>query len=202
MQTPRRTGRAVTDLRSHLWLWTAVAGGVASDLASKSLLWRHLGGPPETGGRVLDVLAGWLRLVASRNPGIVFGLEPGAWFNLGPGAGQAVTVVLTVLTAALIFYLFAVSDSDSRWTHLACGIILAGAFGNLYDRVAFGHVRDVFQFTAEVGGRSLWPFVFNAADVFLVVGVAFLAIRLLLTPHPDEAGNPEAPAEPSPDERA
>ena len=175
---------------------------MAADLASKALLWRHVGGPPEDGGHVLELIPGVLRLVASRNPGIVFGLNPGAWFDLSPGVGQALTALVTLLTAGLIFYLFAVSPARSHWTHLACGLIMAGAVGNLYDRLAYGYVRDVLQFTAEVGGRAVWPFVFNAADVFLVVGVAFLAVRLLVAPQADEPTPSDEPEEASTRERA
>jgi len=155
---------------------------VAADLLSKSLLWRYLGGPPETGGRVVDVVPGWLRLVASRNPGIVFGINLSAWFALGPAASQVLTITLTVLTAGLIFYVFAASQRSHRWVHVWCGLILAGAIGNLCDRLAWGHVRDLFQFTVKVGDQPLWPFVFNAADVFLVVGVALLSLMILRGP--------------------
>jgi signal peptidase II len=178
------------------------AGGVVLDLASKSLLWTYLGGPPEVGGRVHDLLPGFLRLVASRNPGIVFGINFAEWFSLGAGAGQALTAALTVVTAGLIVYVFASSPRRRRWTHVWCGLILAGAVGNLYDRLLFGYVRDVFQFTLEVGGQTLWPFVFNAADVFLVVGVALLALAILFAPRPEEAASAETASEAPARERA
>lgn len=177
---------------------------MAVDLVSKSLLWHHLGGPPETGGRVVNLLAGLLRLVASRNPGIVFGINFAEWFHLGAGAGQAFTAALTVLTAALIVYVFASSPRGRRWMHVWCGLILAGALGNLYDRLVYGFVRDLFQFTLRVGGKAVWPFVFNAADVFLVVGVMLLAMAILFQrdptgrpPRRDERAAPEKPAEAS-----
>ncbi len=194
MQTPPRTGLAVRDARSHARLWGVAAGGVALDLASKSLLWAYLAGPPDAGGRIVDLVAGFLRLVASRNPGIVFGINLAEWFALGPGAGQILTTVLTVLTGGLIFYVFAVSPRRRRWMHVWCGLILAGALGNLYDRLVYGFVRDLFQFTLTVGGKALWPFVFNAADVFLVLGVGMLAIAILRSPRPDEA-DPDSPSE-------
>jgi len=173
-----------------------VAGGVAVDLASKTLLWSYLAGPPDAGGRTVDFLPGFLRLVASRNPGIVFGMNPADWFSLGAGAGQVLTAVLTVLTAGLILYVFADSPRSRGWTHVWCALILAGALGNLYDRLVYGYVRDVFQFTLTVGGKAVWPFVFNAADVFLVFGVAMLALAILRSPRPDAAAeaHAEAPA--------
>ena len=195
MQTPPRTGLAVTDARSHLRLWSVAAGGVAVDLISKSLLWQFLDGPPETGGRVVELVPGLLRLVASRNPGIVFGINVAKWFSLGEEAGQVLTAALTVLTAGLIVYIFATADRRRRWMQAWCGLILAGALGNLYDRLACGHVRDVFQFTLMAGGRTLWPFVFNAADVFLVVGVVLLALAILFQRDPD--GRPSQGNEPA-----
>jgi len=201
MQTPTRTGVAVTDARSHVRLWGVAVGGVAVDLVSKSLLWHYLAGPPDVGGRVANLVPGFLRLVASRNPGIVFGIDFPEWFGIGAGAGQALTAALTVLTASLIFYLFAVADRTRRWTHVWCGLVLAGALGNLYDRLAFGYVRDLFQFTLTAGGRPVWPFVFNAADVFLVIGVALLALAILVAPRGERAPASGTTPEPASRER-
>ena len=191
MPTPGRKGLAVTDGGSHLRLWLTVGLGLLVDLAGKHFLWLLLGGPPESGGRVVTVIPGWLRLVASENPGIVFGIDFGENLGLGPVAGRIATIVLTVATSALIFYVFAMSRPRQRWTHFWCGLILAGAAGNLFDRIAFGHVRDLIQFTVEMGGRPVWPFVFNAADVYLVVGVIAVAWTMLFGSGSQEAGRRE-----------
>jgi signal peptidase II len=164
--------------------------GLALDLAAKSLGWNFLGGPLEEGGRELSIIRGWLRLVASRNPGIVFGFNFGESFGIGPSGGRLLTILLTAATSALIFYIFAASRPRQRWLHLACGLILAGALGNLYDRLLFGHVRDIIQITAHaaVGGVTLqWPYVFNVADVYLVVGVVVVAIVFMFGRAPDAA---------------
>jgi signal peptidase II len=180
MQTPRRKGLAVTNPASHLWLWLTVVPAVALDLASKSLGWNYLGGPLEDGGREVALIPDWLRLVASRNPGIVFGLSFAG--SLGPEAGRIATIALTLATSALIFYVFASSLPRQRWIHFWCGLILAGAVGNLFDRLVFGYVRDLIQITAalHLGGLKLdWPYVFNLADVYLVVGVIAVATAFL-----------------------
>jgi signal peptidase II len=171
-------------------LWLTVAVGLALDLATKSLGWNLLGGPPESGGCEIAVIPEWLRLVASRNPGIVFGFSFSESLGIGPTGGRLVTVLLTLLTSALIFYLFAASRAGQRWLHLACGLILAGALGNLYDRIFFGFVRDIIQITAhgQVGDWTLqWPYVFNVADVYLVVGVIAIAIIFMFGHGPDAA---------------
>jgi len=191
MQTPGRKGLAVADPRSHLVLWLTVGLGLALDLATKSLGWNLLGGPLEEGGHELSLIPDWLRLVASRNPGIVFGFSFADSLGLGPAAGRLATVLLTVLTSALIFYIFAASRPRQRWLHPACGLILAGALGNLYDRLLYGHVRDIIHVTAHgtIGGVSLqWPYVFNIADVYLVVGVAVVAV-IFMFGRPADADN-------------
>ncbi len=43
-----------------------------------------------------------------------------------------------------------------------------------------GYVRDFIKIpTRWFGGRDIWPWVFNVADMLLVAGVAILAVRLL-----------------------
>jgi signal peptidase II len=69
--------------------------------------------------------------------------------------------------------------------HLGLGLILGGTLGNLFDRICFGHVRDFILFTgrAQIGGFQLaWPYVFNLADVFLVIGVVGAIIAWLAGP--------------------
>jgi len=189
MQTPGRKGLAVTDRGSHLRLWLTVGLGVALDLVSKYVAWTLLRGPPDEGGRTVSAIPGWLQFVASRNPGIVFGFSFAD--SMGPAAGRAVTIALTLLTSALIFYVFASSLPRQRWVHFWCGLILAGALGNLYDRLIFGYVRDLIQITAafHVAGFAVdWPYIFNVADVYLVIGVIAVAGTFLFGPKSGRQG--------------
>lgn len=52
-------------------------------------------------------------------------------------------------------------------------LIISGALGNLIDRVRLGFVVDYFDF------RIIWQYVFNIADVFVVVGTIILCIYIL-----------------------
>ena len=58
----------------------------------------------------------------------------------------------------------------SRWGAL---FILAGALGNLYDRITLGFVVDFLDF-------RVWP-VFNVADSFITAGACLFALSLLLS---------------------
>ena len=65
--------------------------------------------------------------------------------------------------------------------HLALGLQLGGAIGNLLDRIRQGYVVDFVDF----GYRANWWPVFNVADSAIVIGVALLALNAL-SPTPAE----------------
>ena len=52
-------------------------------------------------------------------------------------------------------------------------LIISGAIGNLIDRVRLGFVVDYFDF------RIIWEYVFNIADIFVVLGTILLCIYIL-----------------------
>jgi hypothetical protein len=63
-----------------------------------------------------------------------------------------------------------------------------------------GHVRDFIKISQKwFGGRDVWPWVFNVADMLLVGGVGILAIRLMRDhrrrPADAKADLDEAPAQ-------
>ena len=60
------------------------------------------------------------------------------------------------------------------------GLIFGGAVGNLIDRARFGAVVDFLDFYWR---GYHWP-AFNVADSAISVGVALLALKLLVTPPP------------------
>ena len=54
-------------------------------------------------------------------------------------------------------------------------MILGGAAGNLFDRIAWGRVTDFLLFYM---GRYQWP-AFNVADSAIVIGSGLLLLDLL-----------------------
>lgn len=62
---------------------------------------------------------------------------------------------------------------------ISSGFILGGAMGNLVDRVIIGKVRDFLDLTLLDTLFSIKFPVFNVADIFVVVGVALLAVYVL-----------------------
>lgn len=64
---------------------------------------------------------------------------------------------------------------DDKPTLAALCMIVGGACGNLYDRLAWGRVVDFI----EIGiGELTWP-VFNVADMAVTAGALLLAWRML-----------------------
>jgi signal peptidase II len=65
---------------------------------------------------------------------------------------------------------------------LALSLILGGAVGNLWDRLADGKVTDFLDFYI---GIHHWP-PFNIADSAIVVGALLLLMRMLRTNQPQQ----------------
>ncbi|MEM6333332.1 MAG: signal peptidase II [Planctomycetota bacterium] len=128
----------------------------------------------------------------------------GAVFGLGSG-GRWGFVGFSVVAVGVIAVIFWRSRRDARWLHLGLALVLGGALGNLYDRVVYGVVRDMLHLFPGVrlpygwewpgGGTTLYPWIFNLADVFLLAGVAVITLTSMDSRRAVEAG--QSDAEPS-----
>ena len=79
--------------------------------------------------------------------------------------------------------------------HIALGLILGGALGNLVDRIRLGEVVDFIQI--GIPPETYWP-VFNVADSSVTIGVVWLAVGLVMSGGDDpasEAMEPDHPIE-------
>lgn len=100
-------------------------------------------------------------------------------YNRGAAFGvfknQTYLFILTALAA--ITFIFVALKSHSRRAFslftLALTLILAGAVGNLIDRLWYGYVIDFLDF-------RIWP-VFNIADSAITIGSILLGLHLLKT---------------------
>ena len=138
------------------------------------------------------VVEGFFYLTYVRNPGAAFSLfagAPEAW-RVGAFIG------LTGVAIVAIVSFFRRLEADDRLSAAALGLILAGAVGNLIDRVRFKEVVDFLDF--RLIGGYVWP-TFNLADSFIVVGTAFLILTLFLQPSEGEAQDGAKTASAGPD---
>ncbi|MHC4128547.1 MAG: signal peptidase II [Planctomycetota bacterium] len=191
----RGKGRAWRSPLAWIVLLTVVAGGVSLDLWLKHWSFENVAPHPVVLDRdVIRANPNWhipphdpvpvvprvLNLHLVMNDGAVFGI----------GANQRMFfVVFTVVALAAAVLVF------GRWTtrratmaHIALALILAGGLGNLYDRITLGFVRDFlhmlpgwrlpFGWNWPGGSTEVFPWVFNAADVMLLLGMGTLMVYM------------------------
>ncbi len=186
--SPAASRRAWRSPRAWVVLLAVIAAGLTTDLGLKQWSFKNVAPQPvvlDRDGRIpyhepVEVLPRLLNLHLVKNDGAVFGI----------GANQRMFfIVFTLGALAAAFVVF------GRWTtsgattaHVAIGLILAGGLGNLYDRLNFGYVRDFlhmlpgwklpFGWHWPGGSGEVFPWVFNAADVMLLVGMGLLMLYM------------------------
>lgn len=177
----RAGARAGASLGAVVLFVSVTAAVLAADLVVKYASFAHVAGRP-----VVDVAAAaedpnfWrdryphqgvevipqvLSLKLTTNTGAVFGWAAG---------NQWLFILVSLVACVLIAYVFWRSSARAWLLHLGLALILAGALGNMYDRVRYSAVRDMLWLFPESG---LWPWIFNVADAALMVGV-FTVIAL------------------------
>ncbi len=105
-------------------------------------------------------------LILHFNKGVAFSM----FSFLGEGLKWLQTAIVAILTYA------AYKEGFFKRYAFETGLLLGGAFGNLYDRFVHGAVVD---FVAWHCGFS-WP-VFNIADVAIDAAVGIVLLRYLLS---------------------
>jgi signal peptidase II len=106
-------------------------------------------------------------LVLAWNIGISFG-----WFQSDSPSAQI--ALMAVKAVAVIVLAIWMARSRAMLATVALGLIIGGAIGNGIDRFAYGAVVDFALFHVQIAGKTLNWYVFNLADVAIVVGVAAL----------------------------
>lgn len=84
--------------------------------------------------------------------------------------------LVAVIAVGLILTWLARLRADERLQGAALALILAGALGNLYDRIQLGHVVDFLDFH-----WGYWHFpAFNIADASITVGAILILLDIVL----------------------
>src|SRR5574337_685624 len=135
----------------------AAVGGVIFDIISKWVVFSKL----DEFGKV-GLIPGLIDILRSKNEGVVFGLFPGK---------TNAFILFSIIAIVIIIYIYIKSDKSLFVSNLALGLVLAGAVGNLWDRIWYGYVRDFIDL--HIGNKYHWP-TFNIADTLICVGVSVL----------------------------
>ena len=132
---------------------------------------------PELQNKVL--IEGWLRLYYTQNPGMAMGID---WL---PTVAVSSVAILAV-TGILVYILRSIDKATTGYLVLM-GLILGGAFGNISDRIFMGyvegnggilegHVVDFIYFSLKIKDWTVFPYIFNVADIGISVSIISLFV--------------------------
>ena len=131
----------------------------------------------------IHVFGDWCKITFIENPNMAFGLEFG---------GKVILSVFAILASiGIVFYLYRHRQAQVA-LRVALALILAGAIGNLTDRLFYGLLYgyaplfygnvvdfidfDLFTVSIGSGAFKFWP-VFNVADCSVSMGVLLYIFR-------------------------
>ena len=197
---PGRKRLAITSPLAIIIFAAIACGGVAADLLSKHYAFKTMLADPELPLRIEQQVAlapNWLARMHLRELEVRRRVCPGVDFTLSTNRGVVfglnyaprwVVNAATVAAMVLVIVFFATSLRTARSLHVGLAMILAGAVGNLYDRL-FGvvtlpggglepirnEVRDFID-CSQLG----WVWIFNIADALLVIGVGLILLHMFL----------------------
>ncbi|MBI2026759.1 MAG: signal peptidase II [Deltaproteobacteria bacterium] len=132
----------------------------------------------------LALIPGFLSFTFIYNEGGAFGFLSGQSEVLR----NLIFVLIPIFVIGLIVYLCIKAPSHQKLHIVSLGLVLAGAFGNMIDRLWLGKVRDFIDFDLSfiLGFFYHWP-AFNVADSTICVGVFLLAYHMLFLDKKDSA---------------
>ena len=134
--------------------------GIAFDQWTKALATQYL-----MGVSTVPIIEGFAHLTYHTNPGIAFGMLP--------GAGWLFNTVTLIVVPVLALYVY-LSPISNPLAEVALPMIISGGIGNTIDRLSLGYVVDFIDFS-RIGFNA----IFNVADSFVTVG-AFMLIGILV----------------------
>ena len=114
-----------------------------------------------------SIIPGFFNLTHVRNRGAIFGF-------FSQSGSQILYIILMLASLAafcLVVFYFLKTPTSERFMIISLSLILAGALGNLIDRIFRGYVIDFLDFYVR---KWHWP-SFNVADASITIG-AFLLI--------------------------
>jgi signal peptidase II len=151
------------------WFHLLIALGIfALDQATKAVIKASI--PVHD---VRTVIPGFFRLTHVNNRGAAFGV-----FAESSPMKLELLIGLSVLSLAIVLALLWRQHPGTNRTGWGLALILGGAIGNLFDRLAHGSVVDFLSFYIQ---NYQWP-SFNVADSAIVIGAGLLVLDMLRKP--------------------
>lgn len=152
-------------IKNYWWKLLIIASLLAIDIITKSLIVKF-----DSYGNVIPtqtpIIDGVLYIWPTANEGAAWSILYGKTVLL---------IIMTVVFLGMIVVYDICYKKKSVFFGISTGMIVAGALGNLVDRIAFGKVRD-FIYYSPID----FP-IFNVADICLTCGIIFFAVYMVIT---------------------
>ena len=113
-------------------------------------------------GESIKVIGDFFKITYIQNKGAAFGMLQDK---------QIVFLVIGFITIAFLINLFLKTNDNITKTSIS--MVIGGAIRNIIDRLLYGYVVDMFDFS------GVWSYIFNFADVCVVLGVGILALAII-----------------------
>ncbi len=132
----------------------------------------------------------WLDITYTRNPGAAFSL----FVNLPAGFRSAMLLALAA-AAIIVLGILIARSRRADLTSIAFALVLAGALGNVIDRLIRGQVIDFIR--VHYYGWS-YP-IFNVADSAITIGIVLVILTSFRKSPPEQQGDQIAAIKPQKD---
>ena len=113
-------------------------------------------------GESINVVGNFFKITYIQNKGAAFGMLQ---------EQQNLFLIVGFITIVFLVNLFL--KTEDKITKIAISMVIGGAIGNIVDRLLYGYVVDMFDF------NGVWSYIFNFADVCVVLGVGLLTLGII-----------------------
>ena len=126
----------------------------------------------------ITVIPGHLNLYYVRNSGLIWSL----FSRQLAGYSTWIYLVINLIALLIILRIFFQTENRAVLLPLGLSLVLAGALGNLLDRLRWGYVVDFIQMYYRSGAPShrlhSWA-IYNVADIAITCGIILLIMDSL-----------------------
>ena len=126
-----------------------------------------------------EIIDGWLEFYYTQNSGMAMGID------ILPT--HVISMISIAATIGIFTYLLWTLKHASLGYLFFMGLVLGGALGNITDRLIMGyiegygglldgHVVDFIYFSLQINDWTVFPYIFNVADIAISVSIITLLI--------------------------
>ncbi len=143
-------------------------------LAGADWFTKHLARTSLDEGVRHKIIPGFFRITLNYNEGIAWGMFP--------EYKEYLTVFAMVMVIVILIFMRRL-ERDEVWLKISLALMMAGAIGNMFDRLIMRKVTDFLDVRLFLPGSAWdydWP-IFNLADSYIVIGATILFFIVVLS---------------------